>query len=224
MAGDSTMSIKQIRAYPEMGWGVPFAYMFDSTIEVINLARNGRSTKSFIAEGMWDTLIRQVKEGDYVFIQFGHNDEVPSKGEKTYCTPEQFRQNLTRFVQETRAKKANPVMFTSVARRKFDSSGTLIPTHGEYPGIVRRLAKELDVPLIDHEIKSSELLQKFGIENSKLLFLQLQPGEHPNYPSGKDDNTHFNELGARLMAQIVINEIRNLNLDLADRIINAKKL
>ena len=223
MAGDSTMAIKLTKNYPETGWGMPFVYMFDSTVKVDNRAKNGRSTKSFIAEGLWDRLIKDVQEDDYVFIQFGHNDEVPSKGEKVYSTPDRYRENLTRFVNETRAKKALPVLLTSVSRRRFDSAGNAISTHGEYPDIVRSLAKDLNVPLIDHDKISLELLQKFGVEKSKLLFLQLQPGEHPNYPGGKDDNTHFNELGARLMAQIVVNEIKNLKLELADRIVNADK-
>ena len=223
MAGDSTMAIKSTKNYPETGWGMPFVYMFDSTVKVDNRAKNGRSTKSFIAEGLWEALIRDVEQDDYVFIQFGHNDEVPSKGEKVYSPPDKYRENLTRFVNETRAKKAFPVLLTSVSRRKFDSAGNAIPTHGEYPDIVRNLAKDLNVPLIDHDKISLELLQKFGVEKSKLLFLQLQPGEHPNYPGGKDDNTHFNELGARLMAQIVVNEIKNLKLELADRIVNADK-
>ncbi|MGZ5190800.1 MAG: rhamnogalacturonan acetylesterase [Flavisolibacter sp.] len=223
MAGDSTMAIKSTKNYPETGWGMPFVYMFDSTVKVDNRAKNGRSTKSFITEGLWDALINDVKEDDYVFIQFGHNDEVPSKGEKVYSTPERYSENLTRFVNETRAKEAFPVLLTSVSRRKFDSMGKALPTHGVYPDVVRSLAKEMNVPLIDHDKKSLELLQQFGIEKSKLLFLQLQPGEHPNYPKGKDDNTHFNELGARLMAQIVVNEIKNIQLELADRIVNSGK-
>ena len=179
MAGDSTMAIKSTKNYPETGWGMPFVYMFDSTVKVDNRAKNGRSTKSFIAEGLWDRLIKDVQEDDYVFIQFGHNDEVPSKGEKVFSTPDRYRENLTRFVNETRAKKALPVLLTSVSRRRFDSAGNAISTHGEYPDIVRSLAKDLNVPLIDHDKISLELLQKFGVEKSKLLFLQLQPGEHP---------------------------------------------
>ncbi|HYJ38818.1 MAG TPA: GntR family transcriptional regulator, partial [Chitinophagaceae bacterium] len=118
-----------------------------------------------------------------------------------------------------RNKKVIPILLTPVSRRSFDSAGQLKETHLVYSGLVRDLARELAVPLIDHDNLSRKLLQQFGPENSKLLFLQLLPGEHPNYPDGKIDNTHFNELGARKMAELVLAEIRSLNLELAERIV-----
>ena len=218
LVGDSTMSIKDVKAYPETGWGMPFAYFFDSTVTVENHARNGRSTKTFITENRWQKVIDNVQEGDYVFIQFGHNDEVKEKV-GSYTTPDEFKANLTRYVTETRNKKGTPILLTPVARRKFDENGKIVGTHDQYSALVRDIAKQLNVPLIDLDLKSQELLQQFGPETSKLLFLQLQPGEHPNYPQGKEDNTHFSELGARKMAQLVLVDIRALNLELADRIV-----
>lgn len=218
MAGDSTMSVKDVKAYPETGWGMPFAYFFDSTVTVENRARNGRSTRTFITEKRWQAIMDSLQEGDYVFIQFGHNDEVKEKV-GSYTTPEEYRANLARFVTETRNKKGYPVLLTPVSRRRFDSTGRAIETHEQYSNLVRVLAKELNVPLIDHDKISQQLLQQFGAESSKLLFLQLQPGQHPNYPNGKDDNTHFNELGARLMAELVLKEIRAMKLELAERIV-----
>jgi len=218
MAGDSTMAIKEVKAYPETGWGMPFAYFFDSTVTVENRAKNGRSTRTFISEKLWQGIIDNVQEGDYVFIQFGHNDEVKEKVDR-YTSPEEYKINLTRFVTETRNKKGNPILLTPVTRRQFDSTGHIKETHEQYSTIVRTVAKELNVTFIDMDRKSQELLQQFGPENSKLLFLQLQPGEHPNYPAGKVDNTHFNELGARLMAQLVLKEIKTMNLELAERIV-----
>ncbi|HUS03030.1 MAG TPA: rhamnogalacturonan acetylesterase [Chitinophagaceae bacterium] len=217
LIGDSTMSIKEVKAYPETGWGMPFEYFFDSTVVVDNRAKNGRSTKSFIEEGLWKPVVENLKEGDYVFVQFGHNDEVKTK--KTYTTEEEFRNNLIRYVTESRNKKANPVLLTPVARRKFDSTAKVEGTHDVYSAIVRDVAKKWNVPLIDLDKKGQALLQQFGVENSKWLFNQLEPGEHPNYPGGVKDNTHFSELGARKIAQIVLAEIRNLHLALADRII-----
>ncbi|RYF82076.1 MAG: GntR family transcriptional regulator, partial [Chitinophagaceae bacterium] len=120
LIGDSTMSIKDVRAYPETGWGMPFQYFFDSTIVVDDRAKNGRSTRTFIEEGLWQPVVDNMSEGDYVFIQFGHNDEVETK--KSFTTKEQFVANLTRYVNESRAKKANPVLLTPVARRKFDAA------------------------------------------------------------------------------------------------------
>jgi lysophospholipase L1-like esterase len=216
LIGDSTMANKEIRAFPETGWGMPFSNFFDSTIVVDNRAKNGRSTQSFINEKLWQPVVDNLGAGDYVLIQFGHNDEVPTK--KTYTTEEQFRSNLVRYVNETRAKKAFPVLITPVARRKFDSSGHIVGTHEVYAEIVRSVAGELKVPLIDLDKKSQALLQQFGPENSTLLYNHLQAGEHPNYPDGKADDTHFSELGARKMAEIVLQEIRNLKLPLADYI------
>lgn len=222
LAGDSTMSIKDPRAYPETGWGMPFVQFWDSTVSVINLAKNGRSTKTFISEGLWKTIYDQAAEGDYVFIQFGHNDESVEKKER-YATPDTFKMNLTRFVREARSKKAVPVLLTPVSRRKFDKDGRAMPTHELYSALVKEVATEQDVPLIDLDEKSRALYQQFGPETSKLLFLQLQPREHPNYPDGRNDNTHFNELGARLVAQLVLEEIRLLNPELSERIIVSKK-
>jgi len=216
LIGDSTMSKKETKAFPETGWGMPFIYFFDSTVEIDNRAMNGRSTKSFMAENRWQPVIDNLQEGDYVFIQFGHNDEAKEKAER-YTTPEEYKTNLTRFVTETKSKKATPILITPVSRRKF-KDGKAIETHEIYSKLVREIAATLNVPFIDLDKKSMELYQGMGEETSKLLFLQLKPGEHPNYPEGKVDNTHFNELGARLIAQIVLSEIKSLKLELAERI------
>jgi len=216
LIGDSTMSVKEIKAYPETGWGMPFAYFFDSTITVDNRARNGRSTKTFIKEGLWQPVADQLTEGDYVFIQFGHNDEVKTKA--SYATEEEYTNNLTRYINESRTKKAIPILITPVARRKFDSSGRIQGTHDAYSKLVREVAKKNNVPLIDLDKKSQELLQQLGPETSKLLFNYLDSNEHPNYPEGKKDDTHFSELGARKMAEIVLGEVRALQLGLADQI------
>jgi lysophospholipase L1-like esterase len=220
MAGDSTMSIKEVKYYPETGWGMPFAIFFDSSVTVINKARNGRSTRSFMTEGLWKSITDDLHEGDYVFIQFGHNDEVPTK--KTATTPEEFKANLIKYITETKEKKANPVLLTSIARRKFDSTGKLESTHEEYSNITRAVAKETNVLFIDMDKKSQALLLQMGVENSRFLFNHLKPGEHPNYPEGKEDNTHFSELGARLIAQMVLAEIKLLKIELAERIIKPK--
>jgi lysophospholipase L1-like esterase len=217
LCGDSTMSIKEKKAYPETGWGMPFVYFWDSTVNIENLAKNGRSTSSFRNEGLWKKVPENAKEGDYVFIQFGHNDEVPTK--KTYTTEVEFKNNLGQYVTEARSKKAIPILLTPMARRKFDAAGKIEGTHDAYSQIVRDIAKEEKVILFDMDKITQELYQQFGVENSKLLFLQLRPGEHPNYPGGKEDNTHFNELGARLVAQLALDEIKKQIPELSHRII-----
>lgn len=216
LIGDSTMANKEVRAYPETGWGMPFTHFFDSTIVVDNRAKNGRSTRTFIDEGLWQPVVDHLKEGDYVFIQFGHNDEVETK--RSYTTKEQFTANLEKYVTETRAKKALPVLLTPVARRRFDSTGKVVGTHDVYAELVRSVARQHHAPLIDLDKKSQELLQQMGVEASKYLFNHLQPGEHPNYPAGKVDDTHFSEMGARLVAQLVLKEMKALQLPLNDHI------
>lgn len=216
IAGDSTASIKETKAYPETGWGMPFVYFWDSSVTVVNRAKNGRSTKTFINEGLWKSIYDEAGDGDYIFIQFGHNDEVPTK--KSYTTEDEFRNNLVKYIKVSKTKKSIPVLLTPVARRKFDSTGRITGTHDVYSQIVRDVAALEKVTLIDLDKKSQALYQQFGPENSKLLFLQLRPGEHPNYPEGKDDNTHFNELGARLIAQLILKEIKEQLPDLSERI------
>ncbi len=222
LAGDSTIAIKETKVYPETGWGMPFAYFFDSTVTVKNIAKNGRSTKTFISEKLWESIANNLSEGDYVLIQFGHNDESVEKKER-YATPDTFKMNLVKFIKETKAKNAFPILITPVSRRKFSKEGFALPTHEVYSALVKVVAAEQQVPIIDLDTKSIELYQQFGPELSKLLFLQLKPNDHPNYPEGKEDNTHFNELGARLIAQIVLAEIKKLNLELKDRIVIPKK-
>jgi lysophospholipase L1-like esterase len=217
LAGDSTISIKEPKAYPEMGWGMPFVHFWDSTVSVVNRAKNGRSTRTFIEEGLWKSIYDEAGEGDYVFIQFGHNDESKEKVDR-YTTPDDYKRNLTRFINESREKKAVPILLTPVSRRKF-KDGKALETHEVYSALVKEVAKATNVPLIDLDQKSRELYQQMGEETSKLLFLQLQPGEHPNYPDGKVDNTHFSELGARLIAQIMLKEIKALPHELKTRIV-----
>jgi lysophospholipase L1-like esterase len=216
LAGDSTMSIKDRRAFPETGWGMPFVYMWDSSVTIVNLAKNGRSTKSFRAEGLWQQILDAAQPGDHVIIQFGHNDESKDKGDR-YSPPDSFKMNLSRFVAEARARQAVPILVTPVSRRKFDASGQALPTHAEYSPLVAEVARQENVLLIDLDEKSRNLYQGFGPEQSKWLFLQLQPGEHPNHPDGKNDNTHFSELGARLIAQIMWRSLVDAVPDLASR-------
>lgn len=214
IAGDSTAANKTEDRRPETGWGEMLQQHFDpAKVKVDNRALNGRSTKSFIAEGKWTALVDSVKKGDFVFIQFGHNDQSKDKGER-YTPPEAFKTNLIKFVEEVRANGANPVLMTPVMRRRFDRDGKFYDTHGEYPGYTRMVAKEHKVPLIDMQRKSEAVIIKYGVEGSKKLFLQLAPGQNANYPKGVEDNTHFSTLGAEEMAKLAIEGIRETKLKL----------
>lgn len=214
IAGDSTAAIKFPEKRPETGWGEMFGQFFvGGKVKIENRAMNGRSTKTFISENRWQAIIDDLKRGDYVFVQFGHNDESKEKGER-YTPPEDYRKNLIRFIGDVQAKKANIVLLTPVMRRRFDKDGKFYDTHGEYPDIVRAVAKEYKVPLIDMHRKSEKLLIELGAEKSKKLFLILNEGENPNYPKGIDDNTHFNPTGAEAMAKLAVEGIRETKIGL----------
>ncbi len=207
MIGDSTMANKPQHVFPETGWGMPLATFFDTAAVVIdNRAQNGRSTRTFLAENRWQPIVAALQPGDYVFIQFGHNDEAENYPDR-YTPPEDYRQNLLKFVRETRAKKAYPVLLTPITRRRFDKEGRVQETHVAYSKVTAEVAAQQRVPLIDLDRMSRELVQQYGVEKSLLLYLELAPGDHPNYPYGHHDNTHFTELGARKMAQLAVGQI-----------------
>lgn len=224
LIGDSTMCTYETNRAPLTGWGMPFVNFFDSSVIMDNRARGGRSTRTFISEGRWQPIADSLQEGDYVLMQFGHNDEAKEEKYKDRYTPvRDYKTNLIKFITETRTKKANPVLITPVTRMRFDKEQKMMETHGEYTAAVFEVGKEYDVPVIDLDKKSRELLNDFGPANAKLLFMQLDPGENPNYPDGQKDNTHFNEYGARRMAELVLAGIKSLHLELENRIIKTSK-
>ncbi|MCB0689014.1 MAG: rhamnogalacturonan acetylesterase [Saprospiraceae bacterium] len=205
LAGDSTMAAKEENRRPETGWGEQLSSFFGPEVRIENHAKNGRSSKSFIYEGLWDSLYTKLEKGDFVFIQFGHNDSSKSKGDR-YSSPEEYRKNLVKYLLDTRAKHASPILFTPVVRRRFDENGQFYDTHGVYPDVVRSVAKEYKVPLIDLQQKTALMLIEFGETQSKELFLWVGKG-HPNYPDGVEDNTHFSPVGAKKIADLTIEEI-----------------
>lgn len=215
MIGDSTMSIKAENKFPETGWGVPFSQFFDENIHIENRAMNGRSTQSFIVEERWQSVYDSLQRGDYIFIQFGHNDEkIDKPGIGTPIVD--YKANLTFFVEQVREKQAIPILLTPIARRKFEK-GELVDTHGAYPQAVREVAENLAVTLIDMTTLTNELLRNLGEEESVKLFLHADSG-HVNYPNGVVDNTHLNDYGAIVIADIVIQEIKNKSLPLSQYI------
>jgi lysophospholipase L1-like esterase len=206
MAGDSTMSIKDPKDYPETGWGVPFATFFNERVRVVNYAQNGRSTRTFIEEGRWHNLISSVRAGDYVIIQFGHNDESEKKVDR-YTTPEQFKKNLNRFIQDVQKKNATPILLTSIVRRHFNKNGRLTHTH-PYSTLVRELVAELsgmpNLQFIDMEKITWAHFENMGNRDSSLRFMHIPANTHPNYPNGVRDDTHLNAFGAREVAQLFL--------------------
>ncbi len=228
--GDSTAAEKSNpTTNPERGWGMVLQGCFDDKILVSNHAVNGRSSKSFIDEGRWQKVLDQIKPGDYVFIQFGHNDEKP-KPDRHTDPGTTFDENLRRYVNETRAKGGIPVLFNAVVRRNFYraddgndddeklrdtqydgeevvNSDTLIDTHGAYLVSPRRVAEELNVPFVDANRVTKEIEEGMGVVGSRKLHMWFRPGEVASIPKGRKDNTHYNVYGARIVANALADAI-----------------
>jgi len=208
LAGDSTMADKPvIPPNPERGWGQLLPLYFNDAVRVENHAVNGRSSKSFIDEGRWAAITNRLRPGDFVIIQFGHNDEKKNDPER-YTEPfGSFETNLIRFVREARQHDAVPILATPVARRKFDAQGHLVDTHGDYVTAVRQVAQEQKVPLLDLNRDSMELLARLGPDSSKRLFDWIPAGEFERSRKGWSDDTHFNAYGACRMCDLAAAEI-----------------
>lgn len=211
IVGDSTAANKELKAFPETGWGMKFQDYFNDEVKVENSAVNGRSTKSFINEKKWEAVLTTLKKDDYVLIEFWHNDEKIDKPEIGTSLVE-FKTNLIKYVRETQAKKANPILLTPIARRNF-KDGILIDTHKGYPDVVRELADSLHIPLIDMELKTKLLLRGLGDDPSKILFNYVDSGD-VNYPIGKKDDTHLSPYGAKVVAGLVAEGIKETKISL----------
>ena len=212
IAGDSTAAPKLGKKRPETGWGERLGCYFDNEVQVINHAHNGESTKSFIACGRFDALARDLAAGDWLFVQFAHNDEHARPVQHTEPYGD-YTENLTRFVSLAREKGAHPVLLTPIARRLFDGEGQLEDSHGDYPEAMRTLSAKLDVPLIDMTAKTSALLRELGPERSVSLFNHGAFGEFMNYPEGVDDHTHLCPHGAFVIAGLVAEGVREQGLE-----------
>ncbi|MTK06069.1 MAG: rhamnogalacturonan acetylesterase [Hungatella sp.] len=210
MAGDSTMADKPIEENPERGWGMVLPSYFNDNVIVENHARNGRSTRSFIKEGRWDTLMNRVGAGDYVIIEFGHNDEKVDTDRGT--TLYDFKANFKKFVADVRAKGATPIICTPIERRKFDANGKFVDQHGLYPDKIRQIAKEENVAFIDLQVSTRTLIESKGPEESKKLFLHIAPGVYKLAPKGSEDDTHMSVDGAMEVAKMAIEGFKTLGL------------
>ncbi|MEU3527158.1 rhamnogalacturonan acetylesterase [Streptomyces sp. NPDC038707] len=198
IAGDSTAAQKYADAAPETGWGMALPFFLHKELTVANHAVNGRSSKSFVDEGRLDAVLAAIRPGDFLVIQFGHNDEKATDPAR-YTEPwTSYQRYLRLYVDGARARGARPVLATSVERRRFDADGTAQPTHGDYPAAVRALAGEEKVALLDIEALSLALWQRLGAEETKTYF---------NWTATEQDNTHFNPPGAVAVARLVAREL-----------------
>jgi DNA sulfur modification protein DndE len=216
LVGDSTVADKPVKPpQPERGWGQLIQEYACNPKTIVNHAKDGASSKSFIDEGHWERVRSRLKAGDYVFVQFGHNDQKKEDPARYADARTDYCQNMIRFVRESRNQQAIPVLVTPVCRRRFDQRGRLVDTHGHYPKSVRDIAKSERVPLIDLHQESAKLLGSLGAEASKALFLWVGPHEYATHPEGIKDNTHFSRYGAQLMAKIIIRSLKESELPIA---------
>ena len=216
MIGDSTMADKvDPDMNPEVGWGQVFPKYFTSDVHVRNHAVNGRSTKSFIDQHRWDSVTAQLKRGDYVFIEFGHNDEKQDDTSRYAAPHGAYKANLERFIADTRSKGATPILLTPIVRRSFDDKGELKQTHGDYPAVVREVAKETRVAFIDLERDTRALIAPLGPEKSKVEYDYMPPGASIMFPRGKADDTHLSKRGALDVAGLVARDLSKMDLPLA---------
>lgn len=232
MVGDSTMANKDISGdKQERGWGMALQCYFDDGILIDNHAVNGRSSKSFIDEGRWQKVLEKIRPGDYVVIQFGHNDEKPASNRHT-DPGTTFDANLRRMVKESRERGAKPILMNAVVRRNFlvqapvnnddealrntvaanldkprtdqqQEGDVLIDTHGAYLISPRNVAIETGTPFIDANCITHKLEQGLGREASKRLHMIFKNGEHPSMPEGRNDNTHYSVYGAHVVAKLL---------------------
>ncbi|MFC5625151.1 rhamnogalacturonan acetylesterase [Algoriphagus winogradskyi] len=209
MVGDSTMADKPYAgSNPEKGWGQVFPLYFKEGIRFENHAVNGRSTKSFREEGRWDVVMDRIKPGDYVIVEFGHNDQKINSADRYAFADSTYRDNLIRYVNEIREKGGTAVLATPISRRSFDENGVLTDTHGRYSEVVREVAAEMEVPLFDLHAKTITLIEQFGVEKSKELFLHYRPGDYSQFPEGRADITHLSPTGAFKVSDLAVEELR----------------
>ena len=225
--GDSTAANKDLsKGKLERGWGMALQCFFDDNILVDNHAVNGRSSLSFINEGRWDKVLEKMKPGDYVIIQFGHNDEKAPADRHT-DPGSTFDYNLAKYVRETREHGGIPVLMNCVVRRNFFvqapevaddellrtstfkdgvkmvEGDSLIDTHGLYRVAPRDVARRMNVHFVDANQITHDLEQGLGTEASKKLHMWYLPNTEPTEPKGKQDNTHYNIYGAHQVARLL---------------------
>ena len=214
LAGDSTVTDQDVE--PWASWGQFITNYFDQNVVVANYAVSGSALSSFKGSNRLKKINSLLKPGDYLFVEFAHNDEKLKGPENTAW--ESYSKYLAEYVETARNKGAFPVLVTPTQRRAFNPDGTLKPTHGDFPDAVRAVAKKLNVPLIDVTQMTTQLYEKWGDEMSRKAFVQYPANTFPGQVKALEDNTHFNSFGANEIALCVIKGIRDLDLPLKKNI------
>lgn len=219
LAGNSTVVNQEHE--PWASWGQMIPYYFDQKIAVANHAESGLALSSFLSSNRLDKILAVAKPGDYLFIEFGHNDQK-EKGEKAGAY-NGYSERMRYFVEQFRAIGGYPVIVTSTARRSFDNAGNLNYTLGDYPAAARKVAQELAVPLIDLNTMTREFYVALGVEKSKQALVHYPANTFPDQGQPLADNTHFNTYGAGQIAKMILKGIIESNLPIRKNIINYKK-
>jgi len=221
LMGDSTMADKDLSyENPERGWGQRLKSHVDTNVVVANYAQNGRSTKSVQTLGIWDEVKKDLKAGEYLFIQFGHNDSKESDTTRYAAPFGAYQDNLRIFIDHALSVGAKPVLFTPVSRRWFDDNGNLkVNCHGDYPEAVMQVAREYGLPLIDANRITQDWLMGLGDEPSRQYYMWIEKGVNPKHPDGKVDNTHTNVAGARKIVGLLLPEIVKVIPELASHVV-----
>ncbi|MCD8206355.1 MAG: pectinesterase family protein [Bacteroidales bacterium] len=223
LMGDSTMADKDLsKQNPERGWGQRLPADLDTNVVVVNYAKNGRSTKSAISEGIWDNVKNDLKAGEYLFIEFGHNDAKDEDSTRYAPAFGLYTENLKTFAQHALSVGAKPIIFSPLMRRQFNKDGELnVNGHGDYPEAARKVAEELGIPFIDAKTISQEWLQSIGDEASIPYYMWVEPGTNPLHPDGKQDDTHTNERGAKKIVELLLPAIIETIPELAGHVFHS---
>ena len=210
MVGDSTMADKtELAISPERGWGQVFPTYLNANVRVENHAMNGRSTKSFVDEGRWDSVLVRMHRGDALILQFGHND-AKYTDPKRYSSPEQYEANLRRMIRQAQERGVQVVVCTPICRRQFNAEGELVGINTMI--MSQTAAAGAGVPLLDMETITADWLRRLGDQESKKYFMNVKPGECEKYPEGKIDDTHLREAGALAVGAMVVEQLRAQNV------------
>lgn len=217
IVGDSTASAYGPGRAPRMGWGQVLEPLYNDYISVFNLAKSGRSTRSYIDEGYFAALETHLDKGDFLLVQFGHNDQKTDRPKRYAPAGTLYKELLKRYVGLAKEKGAKPVLLTSVVRRHYEG-GELVPTLSAYTAAMMEVAEEASVDLIDMNSMTRSMVLAAGEEGSKTLYLHLKKGASPlSAHADVVDNTHFSAKGAYVVAAMVADALDQLGLKLFRR-------
>jgi lysophospholipase L1-like esterase len=214
LAGDSTV-VDQDKE-PWAAWGQMLPRFFNETVAISNQAESGETIRSFETENRFAKIASTIKAGDYLFMQFAHNDQKPGNG---FVSIPDYKGLLLKYIELTRAKGATPVLVTSMNRRNFDAQGKIVMTLGDYPETTREVAKEQKLALIDLNAMSKTLYETMGPEGTLKAFVHFPANTFPDQPEELKDNTHFTDYGAYELARCVVKGIRESGLPLASALL-----